>query len=50
MTMAAASSGSNLLFLALSLALYFRLRGFVLNRYPQQGHHNPSHLMNISQI
>jgi hypothetical protein len=30
--------------------LYFKFRGLVLNLYPQQGHHNPSHLMNISQI
>jgi hypothetical protein len=36
--------------LARSFALYFKLRGFVLNLYPQQGHHKPSHLMNISQI
>ena len=36
--------------LALSLALYFRLRGFVLNLYPQHGHQSPSHLMKISQI
>ena len=35
---------------ARSFALYFRLRGFVLNLYPQQGHQRPSHLMNISQI
>ena len=35
---------------ALSLALYFRLRGFVRRRYPQHGHHRPSHLMNISHI
>ena len=38
------------LFLALSLALYFKFLGFVLKRYPQHGHHSPSHLMNISQI
>ncbi len=37
-------------FLALSLALYFKFLGFVLKRYPQHGHHSPSHLMNISQI
>jgi hypothetical protein len=30
--------------------LYFKLRGLVLNLYPQQGHQSPSHLMNISQI
>ena len=23
--------------------LYFKLRGFVLNLYPQHKHHNPSH-------
>jgi len=36
--------------LDLNFALYFKLRGFVLSRYPQHGHHNPSHVMNISQI
>ena len=36
--------------LARSFALYFRFLGFVRRRYPQHGHHKPSHLMNISQI
>ena len=36
--------------LARSLALYFRLRGFVLSRYPQHGHQRPAHFMNISHI
>ena len=36
--------------LARNFALYFKLRGLVLNLYPQQGHQSPSHLMNISQI
>jgi hypothetical protein len=35
---------------ARSFALYFKFRGLVLNRYPQHGHHKPSHLMKISQI
>ena len=35
---------------ARSFALYFRLRGFVRRRYPQQGHQRPSHFMNISHI
>jgi len=30
--------------------LYFKFRGLVLRRYPQHGHHKPSHLMKISQI
>jgi hypothetical protein len=38
------------LVLARNLALYFKLRGFVLNLYPQHGHHNPSHFINISHI
>jgi len=38
------------LFLARNLALYFRLRGLVLNLYPQHGHHRPSHFMKISHI
>ena len=46
----AASNGSNLLFFALNFALYFKFRGLVLKRYPQHGHHSPSHLMNISHI
>ena len=37
-------------FLARNLALYFRFLGFVLNLYPQHGHHNPSHFINISHI
>ena len=36
--------------LARNFALYFKLRGFVLNLYQQQGHKSPSHLMKISQI
>ena len=32
-----------------NLSLYAELRGFVLNLNPQQGHHNISHFMNISQ-
>ena len=35
---------------ARSFALYFRLRGFVRRRYPQQGHQSPSHFMKISHI
>jgi hypothetical protein len=38
------------LVLARNLALYFKLRGLVLNLYPQHGHHKPSHLINISHI
>jgi hypothetical protein len=38
------------LVLARNLALYFKLRGFVLNLYPQQGHHKPSHFIKISHI
>ena len=41
---------SSTLFLALNFALYFKFRGFVLNLYPQQGHHNPSQLINSSHI
>ena len=41
---------STLLLLARNFALYFRFLGLVLSLYPQQGHHNPSHLMKISQI
>jgi len=26
------------------------LRGLVLNRYPQHGHHSPSHFINNSHI
>jgi len=36
--------------LALNFALYFRFLGFVLSRYPQHGHHSPSHFMKISHI
>jgi hypothetical protein len=50
MMIAVASNGSGLLLLALNFALYFKFLGLVLSLYPQQGHHNPSHLMNISQI
>jgi len=41
---------STLLFLSRNFALYLRFLGLVLNLYPQQGHHNPSHFMKISQI
>jgi hypothetical protein len=41
---------SSTLFVALNFALYFRFRGFVLNLYPQHGHHNPSHMINSSHI
>lgn len=34
----------------LNFALYFEFLGLDLNRYPQQGHHNPSHSMNNSHI
>jgi hypothetical protein len=30
--------------------LYFMFLGRDLNLYPQQGHHNPSHLINIVHI
>jgi hypothetical protein len=32
-----------------NLFLNMELRGFVLNLYPQHGHQNESHFMNISQ-
>jgi hypothetical protein len=35
-------------FCSLNFALYLECLGFVLNLYPQQGHHNPSHFMNKS--
>jgi hypothetical protein len=35
---------------SLSCDLNFILRGLVRNLYPQHGHHNPSHFINISQI
>ena len=34
--------------LAFNFDLYFLFLGLVLNRYPQQGHQNPSHIINTS--
>ncbi len=34
----------------LNFSLYALFLGVVLSLYPQQGHHNPSHSMNISHI
>jgi hypothetical protein len=41
---------SSIRFCSLNFALNFECPGFVLNLYPQQGHHDSSHFMDKPQL